>query len=118
MPVRETIEAIKGLPDDLPLNHAILHVERLTVADLRELVEEYEKLREAVRIAVSSYIEPILPTDIPLAMENLAKVFRESYSHPPQSPPARSGDGPGDCGKSENPDHFCPACSPSTFFQR
>lgn len=45
------IDHIKALPKDLPLNHAIMHVERITVDDLIALAESHERLLELARDA-------------------------------------------------------------------
>lgn len=88
MSIKDTIEAIKGLPDDM------VWVSQFPIADLRELVEGYERLRDAARdvLQLNDYTDA--ETGI-LARQTLREALRESYSRPVESPPARSGDGLG-----------------------
>jgi hypothetical protein len=89
MNILETVEAIKNLPHDGDLGArdnfagAGFYEVDVSPADLRALVEEYEKLRDAAWKAFKEADNALLDD------------LRESYSRPLESPPARSGDGLG-----------------------
>jgi hypothetical protein len=60
MSIKDTIEAIRKLPLNQPLyldgDDGAAYVSALTVADLQELVNEYEKLRRASKLGLRSLI--------------------------------------------------------------